>query len=74
MENNDLLSYSSDNAKNIGNKLEDFTILQVLGEGSFGFVAKVQSKINLKIYALKKILLKIWMKKKEKNLKMKFYF
>jgi serine/threonine protein kinase len=39
---------------NIGNKLEDFEILQVLGSGSFGFVAKVKSKINLEIYALKK--------------------
>ena len=42
------------NEKNIGNKLEDFEILQVMGEGSYGFIAKVQSKINQKIYALKK--------------------
>ena len=39
----------------IGNKLDDFEILQILGEGSFGFVAKVKSKINSKIYALKKM-------------------
>ena len=39
----------------IGEKLSDFEILQVLGEGGFGFVAKVKSKKNLKIYALKKI-------------------
>ena len=39
----------------IGEKLSDFEILQVLGEGAFGFVAKVKSKKNLKIYALKKI-------------------
>ena len=39
---------------NIGNCLKDFEILQVLGKGSFGFVAKVKSKKNLKIYAMKK--------------------
>ena len=33
----------------IGNKLSDFEILQVLGQGAFGFVAKVRSKKNLKI-------------------------
>ena len=41
----------------IGNKLEDFEILQVLGEGAYGFVAKVQSKLNFGIYALKKYIL-----------------
>ena len=40
--------------KNIGNKLEDFEILQILGKGSYGYVAKVKSKINFEIYALKK--------------------
>ena len=39
----------------IGNKLSDFEILQVLGRGAFGFVAKVRSKKNLKIYAMKKV-------------------
>ena len=39
----------------IGNKLSDFEILQVLGQGAFGFVAKVRSKKNLKIYAMKKV-------------------
>ena len=38
----------------IGNCLRDFEILQVLGKGAFGFVAKVKSKKNLKIYAMKK--------------------
>jgi serine/threonine protein kinase len=42
------------NNENIGNKLEDFEILQIMGRGAYGFVAKVKSKINLKIYALKK--------------------
>ncbi len=47
---------NTDNKDNneIGNKLSDFEILQVLGEGAFGFVAKVKSKKNLKIYAMKK--------------------
>lgn len=31
-------------ANEIGNKLTDFEILQVLGQGAFGFVAKVRSK------------------------------
>ena len=39
---------------NIGDSLSDFEILQVLGEGAFGFVAKVKSKKNLQIYAMKK--------------------
>ena len=49
-----LPSYLNKDDKKIGNKIDDFEILQVLGEGSFGFVAKVKSKINFKIYALKK--------------------
>ena len=40
--------------KYIGNKLDDFEILQMMGKGAFGFVAKVKSKINSEIYALKK--------------------
>ena len=39
----------------MGDKLEDFSILQILGKGSFGFVAKVRSNKNNKIYAMKKI-------------------
>ena len=46
------------NDKNIGNKLEDLEILQIIGRGAFGFVAKVKSKINLEIYALKKNIVK----------------
>lgn len=45
------LSYSN----NIGNKLEDFEILQIIAEGSYGSIAKVKSKLNSEIYALKKI-------------------
>ena len=41
--------------QNIGNKLEDFEILQTLGKGGYGFVAKVKSKIDHKLYAMKMI-------------------
>ena len=49
IQNDDILD-----DKEIGNKLSDFEILQVLGGGTFGFVAKVKSKKNLRIYAMKK--------------------
>ena len=39
----------------MGNKVADFEILQLLGEGSFGYIAKVKSRLNHKIYAMKKI-------------------
>ena len=39
----------------MGNQVDDFEILQLLGEGSFGYIAKVKSKLNQKIYAMKKI-------------------
>ena len=39
----------------MGDKVSDFEILQVLGQGSFGFVAKVKSRLNHKIYAMKQI-------------------
>jgi serine/threonine protein kinase len=39
----------------MGDKLEDFEILQILGKGSYGFVAKVRSYKNNKIYAMKQI-------------------
>ena len=41
----------------MGNKVDDFEILQVLGEGSFDYIAKVKSRLNHKIYAMKKIVL-----------------
>ena len=47
-------NFKEEDDKNIGKKLEDFEILQVLGQGGFGFVAKVKSKNNGRIYALKK--------------------
>ena len=39
----------------IGNTLDDFEFLQELGEGHFGKVYKVISKLNNKIYAMKTI-------------------
>ena len=50
---NILQNYSFVENSSIGNRLSDFEILQILGENEFGFVAKVKSKKNLKIYAMK---------------------
>ena len=50
--------FDKDNSKEIelmGDNINDYEILQVLGEGSFGFVAKAKSKLNHKIYAVKQI-------------------
>ena len=43
--------FDSDNS--MGDKFEDFEVLQLLGEGAFGKVLKVSSLINQKIYAMK---------------------
>ena len=51
----------------IGNNLEDFEILQVLGEGGFGKVFKVKSKLNNKVYAMKMIDLKALITKSQKH-------
>ena len=53
-----LPSHFINDDQNIGNKLDDFEILQIMGIGSYGFIAKVKSKINLKIYALKQNIMK----------------
>ena len=53
-----LLVFNKDNSNEyneMGNKVDDYEILQVLGKGSFGFVAKVKSRLNHKIYAMKQI-------------------
>ena len=44
-----------DNLENNGMKIDDLEILQTLGKGSYGFVAKVKSKKDQKIYAMKMI-------------------
>ena len=41
------------NDDSMGDKLEDFEFLQLLGEGAFGKVLKVSSLLNHKIYAMK---------------------
>ena len=63
----------------IGNCLDDFEILRMLGAGGFGCVYKVKSKKNNKIYALNFLIypylqinhIMITMKNKEKKIKMK---
>ena len=62
------------NKKNIGKKIEDFTILQVMGEGAFGFVAKVKSKINHEIYALKKNIINNMTEEERKKMKNEIIF
>ena len=52
----------------IGNKIDDFEILQTLGKGSYGYVSKVKSKINNKIYALKMIDFSLIKDEQEKDL------
>ena len=49
----------SKNKSHMGNSINDFEILQILGEGSYGCVAKVKSKLNKKIYAMKQLSLNI---------------
>jgi len=46
-------SEEKDEKEDIGSKSEDFEIIQLLGEGGFGKVFKVISKINNKVYAMK---------------------
>ena len=40
---------------NVGSKLSDFTIVRNLGEGHFGSVKLVTSKLTKKLYAMKEI-------------------
>lgn len=53
-----LFNNKSEEEKTIGDKIEDFEILMLLGKGSFGKVYKARSKLNKKIYAIKMVDLK----------------
>ena len=58
VEGKDYLIFDSSelyDESNIGNKLEDFELLSELGKGAFGEVYKVLSKLNNKVYAMKKL-------------------
>jgi len=52
----------------IGSKLDDYEILKSLGKGGYGFVAKVKSKKNHQIYAMKMIDFNKIKEQKEKEL------
>ena len=61
IEDNQHLIFTNPNLNKgqiIGNKIEDFEILMLLGEGGFGKVFKVRSKLNNNIYAMKIVDLK----------------
>ena len=53
--------------KNIGSEPKDFEILRELGKGAFGEVFKVRSKLDDKIYAMKKMYLHELREKGEKH-------
>jgi len=61
-------NYQFQENANIGDKLEDFEILQILGKGGYGLVTKVKSKKNEKLYAMKKVDLSLIKVQKEKDL------
>ena len=57
----------------MGDKFEDYEILQVLSKNNFsGFTSKVRSKFNSKIYAMKKIESKYAQKAQEQYIKNEF--
>ena len=61
----------------MGEKFEDYEILQVLTpkqKEAFGFVAKVRSKFNSKIYAMKKIDAKYASKESVDNIRKEFEY
>jgi serine/threonine protein kinase len=55
MEKHIILEEKHEQKEFIGNKIEDFEILQNIGKSSFGYISKVKSKINKKIYTIKMI-------------------
>ena len=57
----------------MGNKFEDYEILQVFSKcPDYGFTSKVRSKFNSKIYAMKKIDLKYGKKELQQNINQEF--
>ena len=68
MEKHILLEQKFKFKENIGDKLDNFEILQTLGKGSYGYVSKVKSKINQKIYAMKMIDFSLIKDKQEEEL------
>lgn len=52
-KNEEIEEEEKNNKKEIGDNLNDFTFLELLSKGQFGFVAKVKSKKNNQIYAMK---------------------
>lgn len=46
---------SQSNNKQIGNSLKDFQTLSKLGQGAYGIVYKVKSRLNQQIYVIKRI-------------------
>ena len=47
--------FMNENTKDVGDKEEDFEVLQVIGAGAFSQVLKVKSRKNYGIYAMKKV-------------------
>ena len=56
---------------NVGSKLSDFTIVKNLGEGHFGSVKLVTSKLTNKLYAMKEINQSRYQTEKQRKLVMK---
>ena len=48
--------FSNEDRYGIGNKLEEFVLLQYLGKGNAYHYSKVKSKLNNKIYCMKTII------------------
>ena len=56
----------------MGDKFEDYEILQVIGNNPYGIALKVRSKINSKLYAMKKISSLFIKKENENQIKQEF--